>query len=179
MRRVCRLLIVVMGIFVFQMASSAGAEISGITLRVDGLSCPFCAYGLEKRLKKVDGVRDMEISINTGVVTLKITDGKTPNLSLIREAVKGAGFTTREIRITAIGTLDVQEERVQLNTKGSDQKFLLFEKETPDGGLLGKEMRTRLAILANKDSVVTVTGTVHPHAGNLPGLSADKVEQVE
>ena len=34
-------------------AFAAGTEYQ---LRVDGLACPFCAYGIEKKLKKTEGV---------------------------------------------------------------------------------------------------------------------------
>ena len=32
-------------------------------LGVDGLACPFCAYGIEKRLNKVDGVTGVEVDV--------------------------------------------------------------------------------------------------------------------
>ena len=32
------------------------AEIKTVSLHVDGLSCPFCALSLEKKLKNVNGV---------------------------------------------------------------------------------------------------------------------------
>lgn len=39
-------------------------------LHVDGLSCPFCAYGLEKKLGEVDGVQSLETNIKDGTVTV-------------------------------------------------------------------------------------------------------------
>jgi len=32
-----------------------------VRVQVDGLSCPFCAYGLEKKLRRVDNVAELEI----------------------------------------------------------------------------------------------------------------------
>ena len=32
-------------------------------LGVGGLACPFCAYGIEKRLNKVDGVTGVEVDV--------------------------------------------------------------------------------------------------------------------
>ncbi len=37
-----------------------------VTVQVDGLSCPFCAYGLEKKLRKVENVARIEIRVNEG-----------------------------------------------------------------------------------------------------------------
>jgi len=73
-------------------------ELKGtIKVRVDGLSCPFCAYGLEKKLKKMEGVKKIEISVEDAYALLTIEEGKVVSEKVIRENVKDAGFTAREI----------------------------------------------------------------------------------
>lgn len=62
-------------------------------IHVDGLACPFCAYGLEKRLKKVDGVKEIEADIGAGTITVTMAEGKTLGKEQARKAVKKAGFT--------------------------------------------------------------------------------------
>ncbi|MDX1629678.1 MAG: heavy-metal-associated domain-containing protein, partial [Fulvivirga sp.] len=37
-----------------------------VKVEVDGLSCPFCAYGLEKKLKNLDGVTNIKVDIENG-----------------------------------------------------------------------------------------------------------------
>ena len=69
-----------------------------IKVEVDGLSCPFCAYGLEKKLQKMEGVEKIEIDVENAFVLLTLEDGKTVNEAMIRERVKDAGFTAREIK---------------------------------------------------------------------------------
>ncbi len=64
-------------------------------LGVDGLACPFCAFGIEKRLNKVDGVTDIEIDIGDSVVRVTLQEGKTLTEEQARQAVKEAGFTLR------------------------------------------------------------------------------------
>ncbi len=49
-----------------------------VKIEVDGLSCPFCAFGLKKKLKKIEGVEKVDVS------------------------VKNAGFTPREISFSSI-----------------------------------------------------------------------------
>ncbi len=46
-----------------------------VRVRVDGLSCSFCAYGLEKKLLEIDGVKSIEISIDDGVALLTLDKG--------------------------------------------------------------------------------------------------------
>ncbi|HKJ69710.1 MAG TPA: hypothetical protein VKA68_17270, partial [bacterium] len=35
-----------------------------ITIQVKGLACPFCAYGLEKKLGKLNGVKQVYIGLD-------------------------------------------------------------------------------------------------------------------
>lgn len=58
---------------------------------VEGLSCPFCAYGLQKKLKAVDGVQSVSIDMNKGLAV--ISAGQEIAEKEIRQAVKEAGFT--------------------------------------------------------------------------------------
>ncbi len=68
-----------------------------VTIAVDGLACPFCAYGLEKKLKKLDGVQALNVQMEEGQVQMKLKEGATVTEEQISEAVADAGFTVREI----------------------------------------------------------------------------------
>ncbi len=54
---------------------AASAAQTQYQLRVDGLACPFCAYGIEKELKRTNGVESLEIDINAGIVTVTVAEG--------------------------------------------------------------------------------------------------------
>lgn len=64
-------------------------------LGVDGLACPFCAYGIEKRLNKVDGVTDVQVDVGESLVRVTLEEGKTLSEERARQAVDEAGFTLR------------------------------------------------------------------------------------
>lgn len=66
------------------------------TLHADGLACPFCAYGIEKQLSKIDGLEDIGIDIETGMLTLTMAKGATLEEATAREAVEAAGFSLRD-----------------------------------------------------------------------------------
>jgi mercuric ion binding protein len=80
-------------------AVAAGPE--RITVTVTGLSCPFCAYGLEKRLKKIEGLDSLNIGFKTGAVTLYVRDGSTVSDERIRRLVKDGGFEATKIERAA------------------------------------------------------------------------------
>lgn len=53
--------------------AEAGEELADahVILEVDGMSCPFCAYGLEKRLREIEAIEDLVIRVSDGLVDRK------------------------------------------------------------------------------------------------------------
>lgn len=79
-------------------AQDSKTQLKGnIKIEVDGLSCPFCAYGLEKNLKEVENINDIKIDMENAFVLLSISEGKGIDEDLIRKNIKDAGFTPRII----------------------------------------------------------------------------------
>lgn len=64
-------------------------------LGVDGLACPFCAYGIEKRLNRIDGVTDVQVDVGESVVRVTLQEGKILSEDQADRAVEEAGFTLR------------------------------------------------------------------------------------
>lgn len=91
-------LIMAMTAFGAQAQESNDSQFKGsIKIEVDGLSCPFCAYGLEKNLKKVKGVGNIKIDVDNAFVLIDILDGKSIGEKLLRKSITDAGFTPRDI----------------------------------------------------------------------------------
>lgn len=68
-----------------------------IEMVVHGLSCPFCAYGLEKKLKKVEDLDSLSIDFKTGKVLMLVQDGSKATDERIEQLVKDAGFEVATI----------------------------------------------------------------------------------
>ena len=68
-----------------------------IIIRVDGASCPFCAFGLEKRLGRIEGVASVRLEMKDGEVVVTLKKGAKVSEQKLRQAVEEAGFTPREI----------------------------------------------------------------------------------
>ncbi len=62
-------------------------------LRVDGIVCPFCGYGIEKKLKTIRGVEEINLDISEGVITVITGEGTILTESDMRQIVRDAGFT--------------------------------------------------------------------------------------
>lgn len=69
-----------------------------ITVGIKGLACPFCAYGLELRLKKLKGVKALKVHLEDSMVTIQLEKGADLEEQQIRDAVLDAGFTVTDIR---------------------------------------------------------------------------------
>lgn len=85
------------GFFLFLMAGGVLAASPAYRLYVDGLSCPFCAYGLEKKLGALKGVQRIETNIKDGAVIVTMQDGLALDEATAKKAVKDAGFTLRKL----------------------------------------------------------------------------------
>lgn len=77
-----------------------------VTVRVDGLACPFCAYGLEKRLKKLDGFKLLGINVKESTAKLAVAPSQAADYRSLREAVEKAGFTPRQIQVEGSAILE-------------------------------------------------------------------------
>lgn len=64
-------------------------------LKVDGLACPFCAYGIEKQLSTLQGVQKVDIELKEGLVLVTMAEKSTLTETQAAEAVRDAGFTLR------------------------------------------------------------------------------------
>jgi len=80
------------------MAAAAGEPGTIYSLKADGLSCPFCAYGIEKQLGNIAGVESVATDIKSGTVTVSMAAGASLDESAARRAVEKAGFTLRSFK---------------------------------------------------------------------------------
>ena len=80
-----------------QEAAAQGQELRQIQVTILGMSCPFCAYGVEQKLKRLDGVEDLEVVLSTGLATLTLEEEADLSNELLLETVKVAGFEAAKI----------------------------------------------------------------------------------
>jgi len=64
-------------------------------MRVDGLACPYCAYGIEKKLNAIDGVEKIDIDLEKGLVIVNVAEGIKISDEQMTRLFDDAGFTYR------------------------------------------------------------------------------------
>ncbi|WP_350293022.1 heavy-metal-associated domain-containing protein [uncultured Croceitalea sp.] len=62
-------------------------------VQVDGLGCPFCAYGLEKKFKEFKGIKNVKIDIETGDFSFNYPAEKALTMEAVEKQVEKAGYT--------------------------------------------------------------------------------------
>ncbi|MCH8292904.1 cation transporter [Candidatus Poribacteria bacterium] len=160
------------------------AQLRQIQLRVDGLACPFCAYGLEKNVKAIKGVDKIKIDMDKGVVTLFPKEGESIPIDRLRKAVKDGGFTPRELNLVVAGQistlatltddkdamkaiaeilkaakdqgLKLPENPFVLKLENPNQIFLLLK--SPDKA--HRKSFEQLSSLTDNHQAIVVTGTI-------------------
>ena len=101
------------------------AQVEKVEIRVDGLACPFCAYGLEKKLKDLKGVRNVKINVKDGQAALQNAAKQSIAVEKLESVVKNAGFTPREISLTVVGKVEQSNGSPVFSATGSSVKFIL------------------------------------------------------
>lgn len=150
----------------------ASAQVETAAVKLDGLSCAFCAYGLEKRLKKVEGVEKLEIQVDQGTANLTVKKGKALPIEAVEKAVKDGGFTPREVSLTVMGRLTERNGRAVLTVPDSEEIFLVEPKE---------QLLKIKEALKGADKAVRLTGKLSQertegHTGHPYALSIERFE---
>ncbi len=92
-------------LFSFSLQAQQEAENQRIQIKIEvkGLSCPFCAYGLEKRLRELPAVQSVDILLKEGVAILKFPKKQQPSEQALRTAIEKAGFESGRLITCQVG----------------------------------------------------------------------------
>lgn len=69
-----------------------------VVLKIEGMSCPTCAFGLERVLKRLDGVVDANVNYSKKEARVKYKEGKVMVDDMVEAISKQTGF-----RATPVG----------------------------------------------------------------------------
>lgn len=165
-KRLSLIQIVFVVITVFLTPSLAQAQIYSLSVVVEGMSCPFCVYGVEKKLKKVEGVKSVIISMKDGVATLIVKEGQSININQVPAVVRDSGFTPGVINIAAVGKIKVDEkQRLVLLIHGVEQNLILSG--------LKDTVKENLLSYTKSENLVEIHGAVNKQPDEAWTLSPD------
>jgi copper chaperone CopZ len=84
-------------------ASVFGAEETVLEIDINGMTCAFCVYSLEKELGKLSEVEEVLISLKSNKARLTLKEGAQIDSDTLQEVVLQAGYTPGEVRDVSKG----------------------------------------------------------------------------
>jgi len=178
-------LISVLGFFITTLIffQPSFAEINNVEMQVDGMTCPFCVYGIEKKLEALGEVKDASSNLKTGIVDIKLEGNGPLDIERLNEAIRESGFTPGKIKIKATGEVTKYKlegkENPALKVTGTDQVFLLTSAPDHDKEEFLSEKKLNEVEKATEGGKkeITITGYIHSHPeGVPPALSVESFE---
>ena len=86
------------GLFVVMLALPTTILATTVEIDVKGLTCAFCVDSLQRRLKKLPDIEQVDVSLKTRKVRI-VSSADHIDIDVIRQAVIDSGFTPVEIRV--------------------------------------------------------------------------------
>ncbi|MCY7363406.1 MAG: cation transporter [Ignavibacteria bacterium] len=96
-------------IFTAFFITSIKAQVSSLVIGVDGFTCSLCAKGVEEQFKSLDYVKSVKTDLKKTEFTLTFKKNPKVELSQIKDAVNDGGFSVRDIRVVAKGSIKGSE----------------------------------------------------------------------
>jgi len=165
--------IIVMSLF-WMAATPLFGEIQSLNIGVNGLSCPFCVYGLEKQLTQVKAIESVEVNLKAANADISLHPGIQLDIEAIREAVVNSGFTIRDINIQVKGTLYQKDDAWFLK---SDNDATIFVLTSQNKIIINGSLHKRLLVAQQRNTTVVISGKAHSHGVNTPGISVEQLKE--
>jgi copper chaperone CopZ len=125
----------------------AHAQVEEVKITVVGLSCNLCAAGLDRSLRRVDGVTGVKVTLATQVATMRLKPGVRVAPDQLRAAVERAGQQLKSVELRVRGTLERDKGHFQLHLPEVAQLFALRD-DVRLQALAGKSVRVRGRVMS-------------------------------
>ena len=135
------------------------AQVTKLTIGVDGFTCSLCAKGVEAQFKALDFVKSVKTDLKNTLFVLTFKSNPQINVSQIRDAVNDGGFSVRDIKVEAKGTI-----------KGdANSGYILVTSNTPEINL--RDVKEELS----DGDKVTLKGNVNGDVNSISVISIKKM----
>ena len=147
---------------------SPQAELLEAKLQVNGMTCPFCAFGIEKKLRDLEGVKEVEVLLDEGIVHLSFQERNTATVHALQQAIDRSGFRLSGLNLDVRGILQ-RDDTDPVLYAGENLRFRLLEMNKGRVQPASEDTLKKLQPVSG-DGMLVVNGTVHSPTDDLPGL---------
>jgi cation transport ATPase len=126
----------------FVSSLTAHAEYQQVNLTVFGMDCAPCAHAIHVSMKGIQGVNTVDVDLNTGLVSVKLSPGSSASMRQFNEAVEKNGFTHKDANIVAKGKITGTAAAPYFEVAETQDRFALRPTAAPSDftALLGKNV---------------------------------------
>ena len=112
-------------VLMFSMKSNA--QIVKAEIRATGLTCSMCSNAINKQLKALPEVINVETDLNTNTFTITLKEGNELSPKIFKEKVEKAGFFIGSLIITAKSETVSKSPYILVNDKKNDATEVQFQ----------------------------------------------------
>lgn len=116
-------------ILMFSLKSNA--QIVKAEIRATGLTCSMCSNAINKQLKSMPEVANVETDLNTNTFTVTLNEGNNLSPKSFKDKVENAGFFIGSLIITAKSETIASSSYILMNdhsNESGDIKFQVLDK---------------------------------------------------
>lgn len=154
-RRIARALATAF-VVMFQLSvtpTRAHGQVEEVKITVEGMTCNLCAAGLERSLRRVEGVAAVKVVLASQVATIRLKPRVAVAPALLRAAVESAGQRLRVVEVRVRGELQRDEGRYQLHPAGLAQVFAVRDDVKLEP-LAGRNVHVRARVVSSDAAAV-------------------------
>ena len=112
-------------------ALAAHAEYKQVNLTVFGMDCAPCAHAIHVSMKGIQGVDTVDVDLNTGLVSIKLSPGNGATMRQFNEAVEKNGFTHKDANVIVRGQLSGSASAPFIDVTGTNDRYALAASAKP------------------------------------------------
>jgi copper chaperone CopZ len=131
----------------------AHAQVEDVTITVEGMTCNLCAAGLERSLRRVEGVAAVKVVLASQAATVRLKPGTPVTPARLRTGVENAGQRLRTIELRLRGALERNDAGYELRPPGQSQAFAVRGAAKLDR-LAGRNVRLRGRVVSSDATAV-------------------------
>jgi copper chaperone CopZ len=140
---------------VLMFSIKGNAQIVKAEIRATGLTCSMCSNAINKQLKTLPEVVNVQTDLNTNTFTVTLTEGNNLSPKVFKEKVEKAGFFIGTLVITAKPETITKSPYILVNdiaTNGMEIQFQVVDK----GYVTEKEFKKLSKSYKNVETYATI-----------------------
>lgn len=113
--------------FVLFNFTNANAQISKAEIRATGLTCSMCSNAINKQLKSLPDVTNVETDLNTNTFTVTLKENTSVSAKTFKESVEKAGFFIGSLLLTSKSSSIKNDNYIVIDEKNIDSTDVTYQ----------------------------------------------------